>query len=208
MSKGSGGTRSSYPGKSVQSEGFSESSYQHILDTISEDGEWTNADMALWESMTNDQRYLALMESGFTGLTADDDIDIGNLYYAQDKKSLITILAEQMANEATGYGAAEDLYFTIGYKDGSYKDYGGNGNDYDLSKITNNQSWKTQQEVVNSIIKTGQISFILYSDAWSQPRYYAKNKAGLDQLKKYGGFEEWKKGRGEKKRDYIQDDWV
>lgn len=27
-------------------------------------------------------------------------------------------------------------------------------------------------------------------------------------LKRYGGFEEWHNGRGERHRDYIQDDWI
>ena len=34
------------------------------------------------------------------------------------------------------------------------------------------------------------------------------NNKGKELFKKFGNFEEWKNGRGEIKRDYIQDDWI
>lgn len=212
MSKGSGSTRSLSPSQSTaniaETGYYSKQQYEHLLESVGKNQEWNKSDRDIWDEMNDDQRYLALMESGFTGLSSDDDIEIGNLYYATSKKELVSWLAEQMANEATDYGSIDVMSFAIGYEDGSVKHYDSTQNDFNLSKITNNQNWETQQATVNSIIQTGKIRFILYSDAWGQPQYYVKNDKGMQLLKKYGGFEEWKKGRGEKKRDYIQDDWV
>ena len=212
MSKDSGGTRSSYPGKSnaaPKSYGLTGGAYDHLVNSIANDADWTQGDVSAWEEMDNDQRYLALMESGFSGLTGGvDDMDMGTLYYARSKKELMSSLAEEMANEVAGYGGQSTKSFTIGYKDGSIKSYSDLGSSYDLKKLTNNQGWTTQQATVSSIVKSKDINYILYQDGFSQPRYYAKNEAALNQLKKYGDFEVWKKGRGEKRRDYIQDDWI
>ena len=54
------------------------------------------------------------------------------------------------------------------------------------------------------------VEAIIRSDGYNQPTYYISKGSTTDgetAMRKYG-FELWKNGRGDKKRDYIQDDWI
>lgn len=55
-------------------------------------------------------------------------------------------------------------------------------------------------------LRLGSVAAIIRTDAGGQPTFYLA-KGGEQRMREYG-FELWKNGRGEKKRDYIQDDWI
>ena len=69
-------------------------------------------------------------------------------------------------------------------------------------------SWRTAWTIIKNSLNLRNLVFILRTDGYEEPNYWVKNDVGLRLLKKYGEFEEWKNGRGEKRRDYIQDDWI
>lgn len=160
------------------------------------------------EIMDLEQREITLMLAGFTGLT-NEELEInGTLYFPVTKDRILVELCEALRNELQGYGMIDGTMFTIGYKNGTIKTYSHDDCDFTPKHpLTNNQYGSTQERIIRSSLQLREITFIIMSDGFQEPTYYA-TKSGLPALKKYGGFEEWHNGRGEKQRDYIQDDWI
>ena len=205
MAKGSGSTRTQRPApNNIFGQGVSASQYEALVNSISKDGQ---IDIRVWEDLTNSQRELALMEAGFSGMIGEDFSD-GTLYIEENRESLLSRLNDAILNDAN-FGPDADNTWTIGYKDGTRKYLDGTQNDFDVSgQLTNRQSGRTQSAIAEKAINKKNIAYILSTSAIDQPRYYVNGESGQRLLKDYGGFEFWKKGRGEKRRDYIQDDWI
>lgn len=167
-----------------------------------------NVDNNYWESLDEGHRLLLLQEAGFSGLIGDD-FEMGQLYYPQEKERLLSVLEEAIINENDErYGMDETQSWAVGYTDGSIR-YLNHGLDNDFEmKLSDNQLLGTQYKNARRIIRENKIQWILFSDGYDPPRYWAKNSEALASLKKYGGFEAWVDGVGEKKRDYLKDDWV
>ena len=163
----------------------------------------------VWNDVMDlDHRELTLILAGFTGLTNEELETHDTLYFPVPKKDLLDLLIECLRNELAYYGMDEIMMFTIGYRDGSIKTYSHNDCDFTPKRpLTNNQYSSTQEKIIRSSLHIRNIDFINMSDGYEEPVYFA-TKEGLPDLKKYGGFEDWHNGRGEKQRDYIQDDWL
>ena len=163
----------------------------------------------VWQDVMDvDQRELTLMLAGFTGLTNEELETTGTLYFPMSKKDILDLLVEALRNEMDGYGMDDSLMFTIGYKDGSVKTFSHDYCDFSpIRPLTDNQYVSTQEKIIRSSLNLKDLSFIIMTDGYQEPTYFA-TKRGLSALKNYGGFEEWHNGRGEKQRDYIQDDWI
>ena len=201
MGKGSGQTRKSYPGSEDTPRNY-DKEWNDMVNAIYTGGD---LDMDVWDEMSSSQRELALMEGGFTGLISDE-FDQGMLYYEDKKSQFVSSLAEALSNELAN-GMDETTVFTIGYKNGQVKRISHGDNEVGDMGVTNRQSFSTQKEKVQSALSDRKINFIIKTDGYSQPTYYV-TRDGMNDLKQYGGFEQWKKGRGEKRRDYVQDDWI
>lgn len=159
-----------------------------------------------WDAMRDDERELALMQGGFTGILPDNGLENFELMYPGDKKELVARLAEDISNSQDGRSMA-DVSWTVGLKGGRTV-YLMDGEDTLGSLgVTSNQSFKTQKAKVASALADTKIDFIIRQDGFDQPRYYA-TRTGLKVIKEYTGGEVWRNGRGEKRRDYIQDDWI
>ena len=93
----------------------------------------------------------------------------------------------------------------IRLQDGSKKYLDETSNDFADAHITNNM---VKQAYTNAkrALRLGSVAAIIRTDAGGQPTFYLA-KGGEQRMREYG-FELWKNGRGEKKRDYIQDDWI
>ena len=163
----------------------------------------------VWQDVMNvEQRELTLMLAGFTGLTNEELESSGTLYFPIPKKDILDFLVECLRNEVAGYGMDDSIMFTIGYKDGSVKTFSHDDCDFSpIRPLTNNQYGSTQEKIIRSSLNLKNLSFIIMTDGYQEPTYFT-TKSGLPALKKYGGFEIWHNGRGEKQRDYIQDDWI
>ena len=163
----------------------------------------------VWQDIMDvDQRELTLMLAGFTGLTNEELETTGTLYFPMSKKDILDLLVEALRNEMAGYGMDDSLMFTIGYKDGSVKTFSHDDCDFSpIRPLTDNQYGSTQEKIIRSSLNLKDLSFIIMTDGYQEPTYFA-TKSGLTSLKKYGDFEEWHNGRGEKQRDYIMDDWL
>ena len=158
--------------------------------------------------MELEERELTLMLAGFTGLTNEELETNGTLYFPIAKDEILSMLSEAFINELQGYGMDESFMFTIGYKDGTVKTYSHGDCDFTPKRpLTNYQYGRTQDRIIRSSLHLREITFIIMSDGYQEPTYFA-TKNGLLALKKYGDFEEWHNGRGERRRDYIQDDWI
>ena len=206
MGKQSGGTRKKGSNSASQTDNYlTDAEYRSVIDDIS-NKDIPNNDA--WLKMSQEQRELALMEAGFSGAISDD-FDNGVLYNEVSKESIIDLVRDDIVNRSLN----DDNYFDdsisihILYKDGTRKYIDEFTNDFDDVHITNNMSYKGQKAAAQNGLKISKVDAIIRSDGYDQPRYYVA-KGYEKQLKDYAGFEFWKKGRGEKKRDYIQDDWV
>lgn len=154
------------------------------------------------------ERELTLMMAGFTGLTNEELESFASIYFPVVKEDILSILVEALANELYGYGMDESTMFTIGYKDGTVVNYSHIDCDFMPKRpLTNNQSGTTQEKIIRSSLQTRDIAFLIMTDGYEEPVYYA-TKDAMSALKKYGDFEEWHDGKGEHRRDYIQDDWL
>ena len=161
-----------------------------------------------YDIMDLEQREQTLMLAGFTGLTNEELETHATLYFPVPKKDLLDLLVECLRNELAYYGMDETTMFTIGYRDGTTKTYSHNDCDFTPKRpLTNNQYGSTQEKIIRSSLHLRDIDFIIMSDGYEEPVYYV-TKEGMPALKRYGGFEEWHDGRGERQRDYIQDDWI
>ena len=163
----------------------------------------------VWQDLMRlEDRELTLMMAGFTGLTNEELETFGSIYFPITKEDILSILVEALSNELQGYGMDDSTMFTIGYKDGTIVNYSHLDCDFTPKRpLTNNQSGSTQDKVIRSSLNTRDIAFLIMTDGYEEPVYYA-TKNGMATLKRYGGFEEWHNGRGERQREYIQDDWV
>ena len=163
----------------------------------------------VWQDLMDlEERELTLMHAGFTGLTNEELESNATLYFPVEKKDILDMLFEAIDNEEAGYGMDDSTMFIVGYRDGDIKTFQHNDCDFKTVRpLTNNQSWSTHSKIISTSLKVQQIVFLMMSDGYEEPVYFA-TRQGLPMLKKYGGFEEWHNGRGEKRRDYIQDDWI
>lgn len=164
-----------------------------------------------WGDMTTDERDLTLMYAGFTGMIDEDEYEnFGTIYIPMDKKKLVEELKEQLVNDWQGYGVEESTMFTIGYKDGSRKYLSQLESDFEPSRpVTNRTTSRSASELAQGSIKLRDVAYIIRSNGYDEPNYWvANNDTAKELLRKYGNFEFWRKGRGEKRRSYIQDDWI
>lgn len=162
-----------------------------------------------WQNMTTDEKDLTLMLAGFTGMINDEYEEFGTIYTPTDKKGLISEIEEALDNEWTGQGMEESTVFTIGYKDGSTKRISLAENDFEpKQRITPNTSSREIWRRARAAIGLSNVAYIVRTNGYDEPNYWVANEDGKAQMKEYFGFEEWKKGRGEKRRSYIQDDWI
>ena len=161
-----------------------------------------------YDIMDLEQRELTLMLAGFNGLTNEELETNGTLYFPVAKVEILSLLCEALINELQGYGMDDSYVFTIGYKDGTVKTYSHDDCDFIPKRpLTIYQYGRTQDGIIRSSLHLRDIAFIIMSDGYEEPIYFA-TKEGLPALKRYGGFEEWHNGVGERRRDYIQDDWI
>ena len=163
----------------------------------------------VWNDVMDlEQRELTLMMAGFTGLTNEELETNGTLYFPVPKKDILDMLIEALNNEEAGYGMDETTMFTVGYRDGDIQVFQHGFCDLKTVRpLTDRQSGRTRDKIISISLKVQQIAFLIMTDGYEEPVYFA-TRQGLPALKKYGGFEEWHNGVGEKQRDYIQDDWV
>lgn len=162
-----------------------------------------------WQAMTTDEKDLTLMLAGFTGMINDEYEDFGTIYMPTGKNGLISEIEEALDNEWTGNGMEESTVFTIGYKDGTTKTISYAENDFEpKERITPNTSSREIWRRARAAIGLRNVAYIVRTNGYDEPNYWVANDAGKAQMKEYFGFEEWKKGRGEKRRQYIQDDWI
>lgn len=200
MSKGNGSIRSNASAP--------QPTYTELQDrVVSQIAKGEIPDYDIWSDMSYDEKELALELAGFTGLASEDDIDNGDLYIAESRADFVSTLADDLSNIAGGYGIMDDRYYTFGYKDGSQKEINEYTNDFE-GVVKEGSSFTADKNKVNALLGDRNLLFVTRTSGSDQPKYFVKNKEGMKALKKYGNFEEWKNGRGEKRRDYIQDDWI
>lgn len=215
MAKSSGSTRASSPQRGTEAgngiDYYTEAQEQAIINIISNGGFVNFGDFSrIWtDIMDKDQRELMLMQAGFTGMTVDDELEeSGTIYVPASKNDLVREIQEALVNEWEGYGMDDSTTFTIGYKDGTTVDVSRDFNEVDpVRPLTANQQVKTHYDIAKQSLKTRDIAWIIKTDGYDEPRYYVAN-GSKNSLREYGGFEFWNNGRGEKRREYIQDDWI
>lgn len=201
MAKNSGNTRRKNPSTSVnEQEGLSQRQWDAIVSGIAKSGD---IDYDQWQELDQEQQELALMEAGFTGAISDDLGD-ATLYLPESKDNMVAWFQDDLVNEMWGH-QIQDISWTVLYKDGSKKYLDETSNDFADAHITNNM---VKQAYTNAkkALRLGSVAAIIRTDAGGQPTFYLA-KGGEQRMREYG-FELWKNGRGEKKRDYIQDDWI
>ena len=173
----------------------SDAGWKEVLDSL-ENGEYPRG----WEDIDPESRELALMESGFTGLANEGAEDIMS---ETSKDQMESLLVDTLINQWTGYDVDPDIMITIGYKDGRRLT---NEEIEPVKKVTANQSFATQRKIFRQTALGKNVDFAVISGPWGTN--YWVSGTGIEPLKEYTGYERWKKGRGEKRRDYIQDDWI
>lgn len=222
MAKNSGTTRRAAPGASDSGGGASQqvdkflqpAQMDRLAEIISKGGYVSIDDRELaevWtEDMTLEEKELTLMLAGFTGMINEELEEHGTMYFPMDKKELVDMLVEQIDNELLGYGMEDSTMFTVGYKDGTRKYLAKYDDDFTENiKVTNNTSGSERTRREKAALKLSQVAYIIKSDGYDEPQYWvAPDSDSQWLLKQYGNFEFWKKGRGEKRRSYIQDDWI
>ena len=215
MAKASGGTRNvqnqTQNPPSIQPERYmTPERMDAIAEVISKGGtiSFDRADADAWSDMTLDERELTLMLAGFSGLTNEELEDTGTIYSPIAKSQLVEEFQDALANELGFHGMDDSTVFTIGYKDGTRKYLSSMDNDFEDAGITPSQGSRTQWAKAKSALRLRDVAYIIRTNGYDEPNYYANGEQGMQLLKSYGGFEQWKKGRGEKNRQYIQDDWI
>lgn len=202
MAKGNGGTRGANPrsmyGETASGNDFpawmSESGWKDVLDSLA-NGDYP----AGWQDIDPDHRELALMEAGFTGLANEGAEDI---IAEVSKDQILSYVSDEVLNRWLGEGGSNDVMITVGHIDGkTYTDE----EIEPVRKVTSKQSYTTQKSILNQTLTGRDVSFVLVSGPWGSEYYSAK---GNDHIQQYTGYEKWTKGRGEKRRDYVQDDWI
>ena len=204
MAKTSGGTRGSNPrsmygsGNSPVDTGMTLAQFQWIVNAIA------GKDYpAGWDDLDDASRELALMEAGFTGLANEGAEDI---MFEDPRDELLGLLADNIVSDAMGYQHDNDVTATIVYKNGSERRFDSLNDDFDIGPVGRSSSRGLYDRAYRSMDRRN-ISYITYSDA-SNSRYYANGEEGMNRLIRDTGYEKWKNGRGTKRRDYIQDDWI
>lgn len=215
MAKASGGTRTvqnqTQNPPSIQPERYmTPERMDAIAEVISKGGtiSFDRVDADAWSDMTLDERELTLMLAGFSGLTNEELEDTGTIYSPIAKSQLVEEFQDALANELGFHGMDDSTMFTIGYKDGTRKYLSSMDNDFEDAGITPSQGSRTQWAKAKSALRLRDVAYIIRTNGYDEPNYYANGEQGMQLLKSYGGFEQWKKGRGEKNRQYIQDDWI
>lgn len=207
MAKGNGGTRASTPksiygGDNTPADiGMTPAQFQsRFVDTIA-NGEYP----AGWDELDDASRELALMEAGFSGW-ADDGAE--TIVFEDSKESILSAARDAIINDFTfGEGSNNDTNITVAYKDGTIKQIGALGSEIELIRpLSSNQSASTQSRIAMQSLRTKDIAFVTYNDSWRETAWIAKG--GEAQFIRYTGYEKWTNGRGTKRRDYIQDDWI
>lgn len=204
MAKRSGGTRitnsqSMYGSGSPINEGLSAAAFDRMVAELSRD-EYPEG----WSDLETSQRELALMQSGFTGF-ADDGAE--NIMFPVDKDTQIRNTIDAILTDFQyGERSNSDTYITVAYKDGTKKTVGALGSEFDIPNLTSRQSSRTQDSVVRSALKVRDIAYITHNDSYRETYWVAPGNEA--QIRRDTGYEKWKNGRGEKRRDYIQDDWI
>ena len=204
MAKGNGGTRGSNPrsmyggGNAPVDEGMTPAQFQRFVNEIA-GKEYPVG----WTDLDSSERELALMEAGFTGF-ADDGAE--NILFPVSESNMIGWLTDAITNDQDyGSRANSDNYFTVGFKDGTMRSVGALGNEIELVRpITGKQSYATEQRIVRQSLKN--VAYITYNDSFRETYWIANG--GEKQFRSDTGYEKWTNGRGEKRRDYIQDDWI
>ena len=215
MAKASGGTRTvqnqTQNPPSIQPERYmTPERMDAIAEVISKGGtiSFDRVDADAWSDMTLDERELTLMLAGFSGLTNEELEDTGTIYSPIAKSQLVEEFQDALANELGFHGMDDSTMFTIGYKDGTRKYLSSMDNDFEDAGITPSQGSRTQWAKAKSALRLRDVAYIIRTNGYDEPNYYANGEQGMQLLKSYGGFEQWKKGCGEKNRQYIQDDWI
>lgn len=185
---------------------------KEIIDTIYKGHyvEFTGKAQKYWyDEMNLDQKELMLMQAGFNGFINRDELeDNGTIYSLIDFNDIIGTLEDDISNYVTGYEIDDSTTWTLGYKDGKIKRLSDDENDLDLPELDKWTSKTKLKNVFNKAVNKQKLLFILRTDGYSEPVVWVKNTEGEKLFKKYGEFEKWTNGRGELKRNYIQDDWI
>ena len=191
---------------------YSSDDQNKIVDIINKGGYISFEDKLgnIWyNKMSLEDRELTLMLAGFTGFINIDELeDSGTIYMPIKRDNLLGTLEDNIRNYATGYGIDDSTMWIIGYSDNSIKTFSELENDLDIPELDINTSRTKINKVINSCINIQKVLFILNINGYNEPTVWIKNNKGKELFKKFGNFEEWKHGRGEIKRDYIQDNWV
>ena len=202
MAKGNGTTRASTPsamygGSEPRFERWmSDEGWRNVLDELK-----AEAYPMGWDDIDPDHRELALMESGFSGLASEGAEDI---IFEVDKNHILDYVSDVLLNswESKNFDDSFDTSITIGHKDG--KTYT-NDEIEPVRKVTRNQSYSTQKGILKQTAVGRNVSFVLVQGGWGSAYWSAKGDSHINQ---YTGYEKWKNGRGTKRRDYLQDDWI
>lgn len=154
-----------------------------------------------WQDIDPDHRELALMEAGFNGLADDGAEDI---IAEISKDSMRSYIQDTLLNQWTDWEVDNDIMITVGYKDGRNLV---NEEIQPAKPLTNRQSYSTQRKILDQTVFGRNVDFVMVSGPWGS-EYWAQGQSGADRIKAYTGYEKWTNGRGTKRRDYIQDDWI
>ena len=206
MAKASGGTRGSNPrsmygsGNTSVDTGMTPAQFQRYVDEVA-NNELPNG----WSELEPERRELALMEAGFSGW-ADDGAE--TIVFEESKESILASARDAIINDFLfGERANNDTYITVAYKDGTIKQIGALGSEIELVRpLSNNQNSSTQSRIAMQSLRTKDIAFVTHNDAWRDTAWIAKGSEA--QFIRYTGYEKWTRGRGTKRRSYIQDDWI
>lgn len=212
MSKNSGNTRTSSPSQGWQPDAYEAASEERInamIDSIHKHGDiyFDREDMRVWDAMDTDERELMLMQAGFTGMT---DMSSGELsvIHKSNIKVLLAQAEEALVNDWEGYNGSTDNSFAIGYKDGTVKYVDDMSGHFEapanLARLSSSGKYAAARKMIGN---TRNVAFVTNNNS-ETTEYAHDTKSGNAMLKKFTGWEEWKGGRGEKRRNYIQDDWV
>lgn len=207
MAKGNGSTRASTTSNMYGSEnasvdlGMTPAQFQsRFVDTIA-NGEYP----AGWDELDTASRELALMEAGFTGYS---DEDAENILFPETKDRILMDTVDAVINDFDfGPKVNESTYITIAYKDGTTKSIGSLGSEIETTRpLSKGQSYTTQEKIVRQSLRVRDIAYITHNNSYNEVYWIAKD--GESRFLKDTGYEKWTKGRGTRRRDYIQDDWI
>lgn len=204
MAKGNGTTRGQSGASGIRGggEGFraerwmSDEGWREVLDELEADSYPRG-----WDEIDPDSRELALMQSGFTGLANEGADDI---IFESTKEQMQNLISDELLNywEGTSARSFEDMSITVGYKDGRTAT---NEEIQPVRPITDRQSYSTQKNIINQSVTGKDVSFVMVQGSWGSQYWAAR---GDEHINQYTGYEKWTRGRGTKRRDYVQDDWI